>query len=65
MDIKLVNHIRAMHSWGVAPSEIDKRLCLPKGTAHGVIVESWAADWNAEKTKRETAKEINSYFNER
>lgn len=62
MNKKLMNHIRALHTWGVPPSEIDKRLCLKEGTAHDVIVESWAADWNAEKTKETTTKEINSYF---
>lgn len=33
--------IRELSSEGVAPSEIDARIGLEKGTAHDVIVKGW------------------------
>ena len=36
--------IMKMFDSGLAPSEIDKRMELPNGTAHLVIVAAWAYD---------------------
>ena len=44
-----------------APSQIDKRLRLATGTAHDVIVESWAADSRRGKNSRKAEKALDLF----
>ena len=43
----LETRIVALHSSGLAPSQIDSRLGLEPGTAHDVMVERWYLEKNA------------------
>lgn len=38
-----------LHKQGVAPSEVDRRLGLPAGTAHDAIVMGWRLEAEARR----------------